>query len=124
MGIKTVVNLRAFNSDRTDISANGLGYEHLYVKTWHPEEEDVIRFLQMATDRNSLPLFVHCQHGADRTGMMSAIYRMVVCGWTKDDAIAEMTQGGFGYHTIWKNLIRFIEDLDTDDIAAKAGIVR
>jgi protein tyrosine/serine phosphatase len=124
MGVKTVINLRSFNSDRDELGDTGLGYEHIYMKAWHPEREDIIRFLQIATDKDRTPAFVHCQHGADRTGLMCAIYRVAVCGWTKEEAIREMTQGGFGHHGIWKNIIRFIEELDCDAIKKEAGLVR
>jgi len=125
LGIKTIVNLRAFHSDRDEIGDTGLGYEHIYMKTWHPEQEDVVRFLKIVTDPARMPVLVHCQHGADRTGTMSAIYRVVVDGWTKEEAIREMTQGGFNFHEVWSNLPPWIADLDIDEIkkevAAGAG---
>ncbi|MBU0484028.1 MAG: dual specificity protein phosphatase family protein [Proteobacteria bacterium] len=123
MGIETVINLRSFNSDRSEIGETGLAYEHIYMKTWHPEEEDVIRFLQIVTNPKRAPILVHCQHGADRTGTMSAIYRVVVQNWSKEEAIKEMTQGDFGFHTIWVNLPDWIRDLDIESIKKKAGII-
>lgn len=122
MGVKTVINLRSFNSDRDELGDTGLEYEHIYMKAWHPEREDIIRFLRIVMDKNKAPVFVHCQHGADRTGLMCAIYRVAVCGWTKEEAIHEMTDGGFGHHTIWTNLIKFIEALDIEAIKKQAGI--
>ncbi|MCJ7665031.1 MAG: dual specificity protein phosphatase family protein [Desulfobacterales bacterium] len=122
MGVKTVLNLRSFNSDRDELRDTGLAYEHIAMKAWHPEREDIIRFLQITTDQNRTPVFVHCQHGADRTGLMCAVYRVAVGGWTKEEAIREMTQGGFGHHVIWSNLTKFIEDLDIDAIKKEAGI--
>lgn len=124
MGIKTVVNLRSFNSDRSELSGTKLRYQHLWVKAWHPEEKEVIAFLKTVTDTNATPVFVHCQHGADRTGTMCAIYRVAVQSWTKEDALKEMTTGGFGYHTIWKNLIEYIQKLDIAALKNKAGITR
>jgi protein tyrosine/serine phosphatase len=56
----------------------------------------------------------YCHRGADRTGMMTAIYRVAVQGWTKEQAIAEMTQGGFGFYSGWRNLVRYIRDLDIE----------
>ena len=122
MGIKTVVNLRSFNSDREELGTTGLAYEHIPMKAWHPEQEDIVRFLRITTDKTRAPVFVHCQHGADRTGLMCAIYRVVIQGWTKEEAIQEMTQGGFGHHTIWTNLVRFIQDLDIEGIKKQAGL--
>ncbi len=122
LGIKTVINLRAFHSDRDEIGDTELDYVHIRMTAWHPEEEDIIRFLKIVTDKNRTPVFVHCQYGADRTGVMSAIYRIIVDGWSKEEAIKEMTEGGFGFHKIWKNLIRFVENLDIEDIKQKVGI--
>ncbi len=122
LGVKTVVNLRAVNSDRDEIGKLPLGYEHISFKAWHAEDEDVVRFLKIVTDPAKQPVFVHCQHGADRTGTMTAIYRILVQGWTKQEAIAEMTQGNFGFHSIWKNLIEYVEKLDVEKIRKQAGL--
>ncbi|HMJ91074.1 MAG TPA: tyrosine-protein phosphatase [Candidatus Acidoferrum sp.] len=123
LGIKTVVNLRAFHSDRKGLSPHGLKHEHINFNTWHPEDEDVIRFLKLVTDTNAAPVLVHCQHGADRTGTMIAIYRITVEGWSKKDALKEMIGEQFGFHKVWGNLIRFINDLDVDAIKKKVGIM-
>jgi len=122
LGIETIVNLRSFHSDRDEISNTGLAYEHIYMKAWHPEEEDVIRFLQIVTNPKRTPVLVHCQHGADRTGLMVAIYRIVVQGWSKEDAAREMTEGGFGFHEVWINLIPWLDALDIDRIRKGAGL--
>ena len=81
LGVKTVVNLRSFHSDGGKLG--GLAGEHLWVKAWHPEDKEVVRFLQLVGNTNATPVFVHCQHGADRTGTMCAIYRIAVDGWQR-----------------------------------------
>ena len=124
MGIRTVVNLRSFHSDRDEIGDTGLAYEHIYMKAWHPEDKEVVRFLQIVSDENRTPVFAHCQHGADRTGTMCSIYRIAVQGWTVEDAVTEMTQGGFGFHGVWQNLIAYIRDLDIDRIKRRAGLTK
>ncbi|MHC4592918.1 MAG: fused DSP-PTPase phosphatase/NAD kinase-like protein, partial [Planctomycetota bacterium] len=87
MGIKTVVNLRSFHSDRDEIGETGLAYEHIYMKSWNAEDEESVRFLQIVTDPARQPVFVHCKHGADRTGTMCAIYRVAVEEWTPEEAV-------------------------------------
>ncbi|BAV32398.1 protein tyrosine phosphatase [Sulfuricaulis limicola] len=121
-GIETIVNLRSFNSDRNLIGNTGLGYEHIYMKAWHPEHKEVVRFLQIVTNPKRTPVLVHCQHGADRTGTMISLYRIVVQGWTKEEAIREMTEGGFGFHEVWSNLPEWIQELDVEKIKKDAGI--
>jgi tyrosine-protein phosphatase SIW14 len=122
MGITTVVSLRDSHSDREKIRDTGLAYEHIYVKAWHPEEEDIVRFLRIVANPTKTPVLVHCQHGADRTGTMLAIYRIAVEGWTKEEAIEEMTKGGFGFHEAWVNLAPWIRGLDIDKIKREAGL--
>lgn len=116
LGVKTIVNLRAFHSDRDEIGELALSYEHIPMIAVFPNKDDMIRFLQIVTDETRTPVFVHCQHGADRTGVMIAIYRIVVQGWSKANAIDEMTNGGFGFHSIYQNLIWFLEGLDVEDL--------
>ena len=79
--------------------------------------------LRLLSDESQGPFLVHCQHGADRTGLVVAMYRIVFQGWTKEDAIAEMVDGGFGYHSIWSNLIQFIKKADIEKIKKEVGSI-
>ena len=122
LGIKTVINLRAFHSDQDELTGLKLNDEHIFMKTWHPENEDVVRFLRIATNPERQPVLVHCQHGADRTGSMVAIYRVAVQGWSMDEAVLEMTKGGFGFHEVWVNIVPWLHALDIDSLRREAGI--
>ena len=75
----------------------------------------------MVSKPANLPVFIHWQHGSDRTGTMCAIYRMAVQGWPKAEAIREMTDGEFGFHTMWGNLIDYLRQLDVERIRREAG---
>lgn len=121
MGVKTVVNLRRFHSDRRLLEGTGLGYVHVPMNAWHGEAEDAVAFLKVVGDPARRPVFVHCQHGADRTGTMAAIYRMAVQGWSVDDAVRELVEGGFGFHGIWSNLPVFLRSLDIDRLKREAA---
>ncbi len=123
MDVRTVVSLRSFHSDRKKIGDTGLAYEHIYMKAWHAEDHEVTRFLQIVTDPKRQPVLVHCQHGSDRTGMMCAVYRVVVEGWTKENAIKEMKEGGYGFHQAFFNLERYIQKLDIASIRKHAGLL-
>ena len=122
MGIKTVVNLCAGHSDREAIGDAGLTYVYIPMYPWHAEDEDVVAFLKIVTDKSRTPVFVHCQYGADRTGTVCAAYRVVVCGWSKDEALREMTEHDFGFHRTWQNLVKYIRNMDVEKIKRKAGI--
>lgn len=122
MGIKTVINLRSFHSDRDELAGTDLSYEHLTMKAWHPEYKEAVRFLEIVTDPDNAPVLVHCQHGADRTGTMCAIYRITVQGWSKENAIKEMTGGGFNFHDIWINLPEWINNLNINDLKNETAL--
>ena len=122
--IKTVVNLRNNEGDGALVVPTGVRYEQIPFDTWQVKETDVVRFLKIVRNPNNQPVLLHCKHGADRTGMMTAIYRIVEQGWRKQDAIAEVAQGGFGYHPIWSNLIRYIEHMDVAYIQPKVTLTQ
>ena len=122
MGVKTIIGLRAHHSDKEIMRDTDLVLVRIPMNTWNMHEKDVVCFLRIATDEDRSPVFVHCQHGADRTGTMCAAYRVVIDGWTKQQALDEMTCGGFGFHSIWRNLPKFIKRLDVKKIKAEVGL--
>ncbi len=122
LGIKTVVNLRASASDLDEIGGLTLGYVHIRMDVWRVQEEDLVRFLKVVSDPRNAPCFVHCQHGADRTGVACAVFRVAVQGWSKQEAIREMTEGRFGFHPVWQNLVSYVRDLDVGSVRQRAGL--
>jgi tyrosine-protein phosphatase SIW14 len=46
-------------------------------------------------DSTNYPIFVHCQHGQDRTGVIVALYRIFYEQWTPQAAHDEMMNMGF-----------------------------
>ena len=120
MGIKTVIDLRFFHSDKKEIKDIGLGYEKIRFNTWHPEDEDVVKFLKIMIDKSKQPVFVHCRRGADRTGMMTAIYRMAIQNWPKEEALKEMRNEDFGFTEFSQNIVDYLEDIDPATLFANA----
>jgi tyrosine-protein phosphatase SIW14 len=121
LGIKTVVNLRSLHSDRDELEGTNLAYEHIRMEAWDPEQEEIERFLKIATDPTQQPVFVHCLHGADRTGTMVAVYRIVVENWGKEKALEEMQDGPFGFHEVFQGLPEFIEGLNVKQLREEFG---
>jgi protein tyrosine/serine phosphatase len=48
----------------------------------------------LAASSAQAPVYVHCEHGKDRTGLVIALYRMRYDGWTQEQAAAEMVAMG------------------------------
>jgi protein tyrosine phosphatase (PTP) superfamily phosphohydrolase (DUF442 family) len=112
-GVKTVVSLRAFNSDEPLAEGTGIKLVRIKIHTWNIETEDVVKALAAIHRAQAVgPVLLHCQHGADRTGLITALYRVLYEGWTKDAALAEMQNGKFGYHAVWGNIPRYLRKID------------
>jgi protein tyrosine phosphatase (PTP) superfamily phosphohydrolase (DUF442 family) len=118
LGVKTVVSLRAFHGERESVAAAGLAYERISFKVWHPEDEDLRRFLVIVTDPARQPVFVHCLRGADRTGTAVAAYRICAQGWSREDAIDEMANGGFEFNPRFRNLVDYLRSFDASALSA------
>ena len=123
LGIKTIVNLRSEHSDTEELKDIDLEYKQIGMTAAKPKIVDFAHFLEIISDSNNTPVFVHCRYGADRTGTACALYRIAIQNWSKDSAIEEMTKGGFGFHSIWSNLTDFIRKLDIEELKQKAEII-
>jgi hypothetical protein len=75
------------------------------------------------TDPANRPLVIHCQHGADRTGAIVALYRVVVQDWSKADALREMDEGGFHHSSLWRNLDDYVLKANVEALRRELGIV-
>lgn len=117
LGVRTVINLRAGHSDEKLIEGLGLRYISIPTNTWKLTDRHSARFLKAALDPANAPVFVHCQHGSDRTGTMVAVYRIYVQKWAPEDAIRELPS--FGFHEIWKNLRTYLKKLDVKKLEAE-----
>ena len=116
MGIRTVVNVRGSDDDRETATKLGLNCEQRSMSAWSPNDADVAWFLKIATDPQHQPVLLHCQHGADRSGYLVAMYRVVVEGWGRQRAIDEMTAHGMGFHDIYQRLVTYVRTADVDRI--------
>jgi protein tyrosine phosphatase (PTP) superfamily phosphohydrolase (DUF442 family) len=123
LGVRSVINLRYLRSDGRELHGTGLKSLTFPMVPWHANAEEVVAFLKATTNTNNLPVFVHCERGADRTGLMCAMYRIVICDWTKADAIAEMKNGGFNFSPVWQELVEFIERADIPDFKRRTGLL-
>ncbi len=80
LGIKTVVNLTSDDSDVSEkamVEKAGMKYIQIPMTTHEPPTPSKIsQFLNLVTNPESTPIYLHCVGGKHRTGVMTALYRM------------------------------------------------
>lgn len=115
LGIRTVIALRETELDTALNEAENtqLNMVHIPIVTWNIRQESLLKALKMI-DISPKPVLVHCRHGADRTGLVVALYRMVYQDWSKARVKDELVNGGFGYHAIFGNILKVIDDADVE----------
>lgn len=62
--------------------------------------------VSIIADPKNQPVFVHCRGGNHRTGAVVAVYRVQQCGWTEEEARAELLRyGGSLGNTTWPSKV-------------------
>lgn len=99
MGVRMVLDLRIEKKGQEAEAAQckSLGLDRIRIRMGReaPTKKQVDEFLATVDRASSIPVFIHCQHGADRTGAMVGIYRVVRQGWDYTRAREEMRKYGF-----------------------------
>jgi len=80
--------------ERATMKSLGIGFIDLPLSSWQDvtkkEKVSIKKALVMMNDEKNWPLFVHCEHGKDRTGLVVALYRVLYQHWTPEAAHDEM----------------------------------
>lgn len=111
LGIKTVIDLTRDGDPGEPAMVRSAGMKFYRIPmTTHdtPSAEKITQFLKLVNDPANQPVYVHCQGGRHRTGVMTALYRMSDDGWTADQAFAEMKQYKFGADFLHPEFKQFV----------------
>jgi hypothetical protein len=88
-GINSIVNFRA----RNDVDYKKYGFEDsLWIPMDNgrlPTEAEAETYLAWIQNPANQPVHIQCAEGKDRTGMMAALARYAIEGWSIEDAIKE-----------------------------------
>ena len=122
LGVKAVLDLKGGDGDADTARGTSLKLLHVPMTAWGLRDDRVLEALRILSDPANRPLIVHCQHGADRTGALMALYRVVVQGWSKEDAIREMNEGGYNHSSLFKNLDRYVRVANVEGLRKQLGI--
>ena len=112
LGVLTVVDFIK-ESDSSWLTDPAVVQVQIPLQTVHVDDADMVRSLRaIQTAQAKGPVLIHCKHGQDRTGLVAAMYRIVVQGWSKQAALDEMEHGGYGDEDNLKHGIAYINNVD------------
>lgn len=117
LGIKTIISIRETgeDADLDEKEPTDIKLIHMPLSTTKVTKEDVGRVLREVRLAEK-PVLIHCRHGSDRTGLISAFYRVLFENWSREEARAELYYGGFGHHTMFDNIPELVTQADLDAI--------
>lgn len=130
LGVKTVIDLTRDGraDEKGKVEQAGMTFVRIPLTTSdRPSDLAVKQFLSIVNDPARQPVYVHCQGGQHRTGVMTAVYRMTKYGWTEDKAYDEMKQYKFKTFIGHPELRHFVHDFYSTlapvvtSLVAKAG---
>ena len=119
-GIKSVIDLRDFRlfamaRERRRLAAMGIDYYAVPISFRPWRDGSAERALQAMLNPRLQPVYVHCNLGKDRVGLVTALYRIRYQGWTRADADREMQQ--FAGRRVLGSMRRYL--WDSPQIAVK-----
>lgn len=114
-GITTVIN---FYQQDDAAWLNDASMERVHIplrgdRVTDTEVISVLRAIRAGEQRGGV--LVHCKHGQNRTGLITAMYRIVYDGWTREEAMAEMLEGGFGQAERMDDAVGYLNRVDLAD---------
>jgi len=99
MGVDTIVDLRiapkTVAKEKAYVTSLGMTWVNLPMGADPPTKKEVTTLMGILSTAPQHKIYVHCQHGADRTGCMIGIYRETADGWNFKQTYAEMRKYGF-----------------------------
>lgn len=100
LGIKTIINLEnneeAVAYEKDQAAKRGIKFFSYPINPFAtPNTELVDQVLTHLQDPNLYPIYLHCNHGRDRTGLLMGLFRVELQGWAAGDAYWEMVDMGF-----------------------------
>lgn len=113
LGIKTVIDFTQDGdaSEPSIVKSLGMNFYRIPMTTRQvPTKDQLAQFLKLVNDPASQPVYVHCQGGRHRTGVMTAVYRMTNDGWSADQAFNEMKHYKYGADFLHPEFKQFVYD--------------
>lgn len=114
LGVRNDLNLRQYHDDESLLDDLNITYYRIKIRTERMTYEQLVEGVAFIMNADT-PVLVHCRHGSDRTGTVVAGYRIVADGWSKEQAVEEFQNGGYGFHSFWfPNLPELLLSIDEE----------
>jgi tyrosine-protein phosphatase SIW14 len=118
LGVTVIIDLRAESphiaeEEQSRSESAGIHFFRIPIGGFStPTNSELIQFFQILRDSPDQTVFVHCEFGRDRTGVMVAAYRIAFQKWSSEHALTEMTS--FGFNRLWHpSMITYVRNLPT-----------
>ncbi len=110
LGVRTIINLRMTNdvwrAEGAEASANGVLYTNAPLWGVGRPTAAQVRLVLGLIESLPPPVFIHCEHGCDRTGTIIACYRIEHDHWSGQAALDEARR--FGMSGLERGMKRFV----------------
>jgi tyrosine-protein phosphatase SIW14 len=123
-GIKIIVDLRDIGEhsqadEQKAVTDLGMRYVSIPMQGMStPKDKQIATVLSLLNDVTSGPVFVHCKRGADRTGTVIALYRIIHDGWDSKRALSEAKS--YGMSAFQGAMRHYVTGYETAGIVAGA----
>ncbi len=110
LGIKSIICLRspgkAWTVERSQAEAHGIVHTNIPMSGVRRPKDAEVRHVLALIEKLPAPVFIHCQHGCDRTGTIIACYRIQHDKWSSDEALREART--YGLSKLERGMKRYI----------------
>ncbi len=112
LSIKMIINLRmpkdALKAEQDQANASGIIYTNLPLAgIGRPTDAQIAKILAII-EASTSPVFIHCEHGCDRTGTIIACYRIKHDQWSVAAALMEARE--YGMSKLERGMRSFVMD--------------
>jgi protein tyrosine/serine phosphatase len=123
MGVAMIINLREskelWSREASAALSNSILYTNIPLEgLGKPTPQDISRILSLI-DSAPGPVFIHCEHGCDRTGTVVACYRIHHDGWDVNAALQEADH--YGMSSFERGMRAYVSDFARESTRPAGG---